>query len=179
MFREDLPGSLAPESTFSFNLDVTFRPCRREDLRDLEWFGMFYAHRQLIEQAFERHQANENLMLLAEANRFPIGQVWIDLAKKRAQKTGFLWALRVLPPFQGLGLGSRLIAKAEALLQKRGFSCAEITVEKNNPQAKKLYLRLGYKLTGTRVDRWSYTTPEGELIHAQSDEWVLQKNLSL
>lgn len=178
MFREDLPGSLAPESTFSFNLDVTFRYCRREDLRDLEWFGMFYAHRQLIEEAFARQVAGENLMLLAEANRFPIGQVWIDLAKKRAQRTGLLWALRVLPVFQGQGLGTRLIAEGEAILRNRGFSCAEITVEKDNPQAKKLYLRLGYKVTGSQVERWDYVTPEGQHVQGESDQWVLQKELA-
>lgn len=178
MFREDLPDSLAPETTFSFHFDVSFRQCRRQDLRDLEWFGMFYAHRQLIEEAFARHQAGENLMLLAEANRFPIGQVWIDLEKKRAQSTGILWALRVLPPFQGHGLGTRLIAEGEALLQRHGYSCAEIAVETNNPRAKKLYQSLGYRVIGSHVEQWDYVTPEGEHVQAQADEWILQKELA-
>jgi GNAT superfamily N-acetyltransferase len=178
MFRQDLSGSTSAGTTFSFTFDVTFRMCHRRDLRDLEWFGMFYAHRELIEQAFSRQIAGENLMLLAEANRFPIGQVWIDLAKKRSAGVGILWALRVLPPFQGRGLGTRLIAEGETLLRKHGFARAELGVEKNNPSAKKLYERMGYQVMGSHVEELTYLTPEGECVQTQSDEWILQKQLT-
>lgn len=178
MFRQNLPGASGDDATFSFSFAVTFRPCRRRDLHDLEWFGMFYAQRELIEEAFARHLAGENVMILAIANRFPVGQVWIDLEKKRNERVGVLWALRVLPPFQGHGLGTRLISEAEAMLQKRSLVCAELAVEKSNPRAKSLYQRLGYRVIGSHVERWDYLTPEGQCVEAHADEWVLQKTLA-
>ena len=57
-------------------------------------------------EAFQRQQRGEVLMLVAEANRFPIGQLWIDLVKKQEESIGIIWALRVMPAFQNLGVGS-------------------------------------------------------------------------
>ena len=68
---------------FYITLPVTIRICRESDLSNLEWFGSMTEYRQTISYAFERLQKGEIIMLVAEANRFPIGQVWIDLTKQR------------------------------------------------------------------------------------------------
>src|SRR4051812_19296174 len=83
----DLPGvvmpMVGPESesiaTFSVPLRVSIRPCMREALPQLEWFGLYTPHREIIGEAFDRQGRGENLMLVAEVNGFPVGQVWIDL----------------------------------------------------------------------------------------------------
>ncbi|MCU7494850.1 MAG: hypothetical protein HF314_17305 [Ignavibacteria bacterium] len=90
----------------SVTLSIRFRACRASDLPNLEWFGMFYNHRNIIRESFRRHTAGENYMIVAEVNSFPIGQVWIDMKKKRLANTGIIWALRVLPPLQRLGIGT-------------------------------------------------------------------------
>lgn len=128
---------------------------------------MFYSDRAIIEQAFAHQEEGKNLMLIAEANRFPIGQVWIDLTKKRAQGVGILWALRVLPPFQSQNIGTRLLIEGEAALVRRGFEFAELSVAKDNPRAKNLYHRQGYKLAQPH----KLTTDE------RADEWILRKIL--
>jgi len=164
MFYQEALGAADPEATFCCTFPVSLRLCRRADLRDLEWFGMFRPDRHVIEQAFAHQQEGKNLMFLADANRFPIGQVWIKLAEKGSQGVGVLWALRVLPPFQSQGIGTRLIAYAESELAARGFQFAELSVARDNPRAKKLYQRLGYKIAHSEED-------------AAENEWTLRKSL--
>jgi ribosomal protein S18 acetylase RimI-like enzyme len=164
--------------SFTISLPVIVRPCRASDLEPLEWFGLITPFRQTIQDAFERMARGEVLMLIAEANRFPIGQVWVDLARRRPDPIGVLFAFRVLLPFQNLGVGTRLIEAAEAELQARNYRTAEIGVEKDNPAARRLYERLGYRVVREVVEEWEYTPPGGEAVRVRSDEWILQKPLT-
>jgi ribosomal protein S18 acetylase RimI-like enzyme len=133
--------------------------------------------RQNFTDAFQRHQKGEVIMLVAEANRFPIGQVWIDLTRKRESAIGVLWAFRVMIPFQNLGIGARLIVSAEELLKAQGFRKSELGVEKDNPDARRLYERLGYQVIGENLEEWEYTPPGGTIVHVNSDEWIMHKSL--
>lgn len=162
----------------TLQLHLRIRPCTEPDLPLLEWFGLYTCHREIIREAFRRHQLGENLMLVAEANRFPAGQVWIDLARERASSAGVLWALRVLPSLQGMGIGSLLIAAAERALRERGYERAEIAVEDGNEGARLLYERLGYQEVRRERSEYSYRTPEGEEIRRSEDHRVLQKQLT-
>ena len=80
------------DGSFPIALNVTIRLCRREDLDDLEWFGQWREHRPLLEQAFAAQGRGEQAFTVAEANGFPVGQVWVDLAKLRAESIG--WIMR-------------------------------------------------------------------------------------
>lgn len=162
---------------FSLTLPVTIRPCQESDLANLEWFGLLTEYRRTITDAFQRHQKGEIIMLVAEANRFPIGQVWIDLIKRRENASGVLWALRVLIPFQNLGIGTRLIGSAERLLKAQGFRLSELGVEKDNPRAQRLYERLGYQVIRDNIEEWEYTPPNGTPVQVRTDEWILHKFL--
>jgi ribosomal protein S18 acetylase RimI-like enzyme len=171
-----MPTTHAPQQ-FTITLPVTLRPCRRTDLADLEWFGLLTEYRQTITDAFQRFQKGEILMLVAEVNRFPAGQVWVDLSKRRAEAIGVLWALRVFTPFQSLGIGTALIASAEKCLKALGFHISELGVEKDNGQAKQLYERLGYEVVRDNLEEWEYKPPGGMAIHVTSDEWIMHKFL--
>jgi ribosomal protein S18 acetylase RimI-like enzyme len=166
MFRQD-----------KIQITITFRLCQQADLPNLEWFGEYADHRDIFRQTFERQEKGEIIMLVAEANHFPVGQIWIDLTKEGQNGIGILWALRVLPPLQNLGIGSRLIAIAEELLKNKDFLIAEIGVEKDNGDAKRLYERLGYQVVGDNVEEWDYTTPGGEVKHEMIEEWIMHKRL--
>jgi ribosomal protein S18 acetylase RimI-like enzyme len=170
------PGS---GSVFTVPVALTIRPCIADDLPKLEWFGQFTEHRELIQDAFERQRRGENLMLhvVTNANGFPIGQIWIDLERKREAKTGLLWALRVIDCYQRMGIGTRLLAAAEAELRRRGYRCAEIGAERDNPGARRLYERLGYRVFGRDRHWYGYTTPWGERRRTLVDEWVMHKDL--
>lgn len=162
---------------FRVCLDVEIRPCTGSDLRSLEWFGLFTAHRALFEEQFRRHLRGENLMLVADANGFPAGQVWIDLEKHADERMALLWALRVFPVLRGAGIGTRLLAAAERLARHRGFRALEIGVEKDNPAARRLYEARGYRLCGEVAEPWGYVTPDGDEVRHVSDQWMLRKGI--
>lgn len=158
-------------------LEARVRPATADDLPALEWFGMFTPHRAIIHHAFARQQRGENLMLVAEMNGFPVGQAWVDLAVRADEGAGLLWAVRVHPILQGLGLGSRLLAAAEDALRERRFRWAEIGVEKDNPAARRLYERLGYRFHRELLEEYEYTDTDGRRIVVAVDQWMLRKDL--
>lgn len=162
---------------FIVSIAVTIRLCQEADLPLLEWFGLFTAHREIIRTAFERQRRGENLMLVAVENGFPVAQAWVDLTRYDDRGAGLLWAVRVFPAFRGKGIGRRLITLAERLLRERGFSAAEIGVEKHNGDALRLYERLGYRITREEHEEYSYVTPDGTAVRVPVDEWMLHKAL--
>ncbi len=162
---------------FSIQAAIKLRPCAREDLPRLEWFGMFAMHRQIIRQTFAAQQRREAMMIIADLNGWPAGQIWIDLASKSSEAAGVLWAFRVFPMLQRFRIGTRLILSAERFLAQRGYSFAEIGAEKSDSTARRLYERLGYQLTGAERVEYSYTQPDGTIVHVPLDEWLLRKEL--
>jgi ribosomal protein S18 acetylase RimI-like enzyme len=172
-------AALAPAEAhrFALTLDVVIRPAARGDLDALEWYGQFTAHREIIDQAFARQERGENLMLLAVANDFPVGQAWVDLTVRADEGAGVLWAVRVFPFLQGLGLGARLLATAEESLRERGFAFAEIGVEKDNAGARRLYERAGYRLHRELLEEYEVTGPDGTRVRVPVDQWMLRKDL--
>ncbi len=54
----------------------------------------------------------------------------------------------VLPRFQGQGLGSKLIAHAEAIARSLGYARTRLYTNKRMVENVKLYLRLGYRVDG-------------------------------
>jgi ribosomal protein S18 acetylase RimI-like enzyme len=155
----------------TLTIEVVIRECRADDLQLLEWFGLFSAppHRQAIAEVYRRHMVGETVFLVAEANRLPVGQVWIDLTTKRRNSIGVISALRVIPVLQGLGIGTRLIRAAEHLMEARGLTASEIGVEKDNPRAQRLYERLGYRIVGDNYE------PDDE--RGGFWEWIMSKAL--
>lgn len=164
--------------SFELALKVRIRPCVKHDLPTLEWFGLFSAQRGIIEATFERHQRGEAIMLVAEANGVPSAQIWIDLDRKDLDSTGVLWALRVFPTLQNRGVGSRLMAAAEQILRQRGFGWAELTVEKDNSAALRLYERLGYRLVGEARAGSIRTAPDDSPASGENHQWVMRKPLA-
>lgn len=163
---------------FPVTLEATIRLCRIDDLDQLEWFGLFTPHRQLIRDAYKAQQHGDGLMLICELNGFPVGQIWIRLAPQ-PPGSGLLWALRVLEPLRGLGLGTRLIAAGETALLRHGCRRAEIGVEKDNPRARHLYERLGYKIDREEKEGQTYVTADGRSETRPIDQWILTKPLWL
>lgn len=162
---------------YTLPIEVVIRTTREEDLDGLEWFGMFTPHRELIREAFRRQQCGEVVMLVAEVNGFPAGQAWIDLTRHAAASVGMVWAVRVLPLLQHKGLGTRLLAAAEEVIRARGLAVAEIGVEKHNPGARRLYERVGYRVTREEYEEYEYTTPDGARMRVPLDQWILRKTL--
>jgi GNAT superfamily N-acetyltransferase len=161
----------------SITLSTCVRLARQDDLRRLEWFGMLTPFREILEKDFERAEQGELVYLVAEVNSYPIGQVEVDLTKKGDLGIGVLMALRVLPPFQNLGIGSQLLQAAEQAIRDHHLQIAELGVAKDNPGAFRLYVRQGYQVVGEDCEPWSYRTPDGETMTITEAEWLMQKGL--
>lgn len=61
--------------------------------------------------------------------------------------TYYLSTMGVCPELRGRGIGSTLLTAAEAAGAKQGFARASLLVSKGKEKAKKLYERLGYRVT--------------------------------
>jgi ribosomal protein S18 acetylase RimI-like enzyme len=106
-----------------------------------------------------------------------VGQLWIDLAKRAEFSAGVLWALYIAPEMRGQGIGSQLLASAEERLRERRYEFAEIGAERDNPAARRLYERLGYRLVCEDIAEYAVTAPDGTPGHVTVDQWVLSKKL--
>jgi ribosomal protein S18 acetylase RimI-like enzyme len=152
---------------------VEFRLCRGEDLLALEWMGLHTRERDIIRATFERQRQGDALMLLALANGFPIGQVWIDFIRSGPPR---LWAVRVFPPLQRAGLGRRMMGEAETLARARGAAAVELGVERENPQARSFYENLGYRPVGRERELVRYSF-EGQDLTMEVDQEIMRKSL--
>lgn len=157
-------------------ISVRFRLCREEDLPALEWMGLHTRDREIITGTFAAQERGEALMLLAEANGFPIGQAWLDFVGRGSEECPRLWALRVFPPLQGAGLGARLMSEAESLAAERGARWLELGVEWHNLAARRFYNRLGYLPVGEEREEVRYAFEEHPLTMT-IDQQILRKRL--
>ncbi|WP_274425726.1 GNAT family N-acetyltransferase [Chelativorans sp. YIM 93263] len=124
------------------------RPCQKEDLPALEWMGLYRPDRHIIRETFEMQQRGEALMLLAVSADFPIAQVWIDFARKRAEQVAVLWAIRTFFPLQGAGIGRQMMHAAERVARHRGFHSAQLKVDADNDRASSFYRNRGWRPIG-------------------------------
>lgn len=175
--QSSAPACSALPFSATVSLPVVIRRCERTELRALEWFGAFTAHREIIEAAFAAQERGDNVMLVAVVGEAPIGQVWIDLKRGRSEQAAYVWALRVFPWLQGRGLGRQLLRAAEYVATEAGCRRVDIAVEPANVRALALYERIGYSRSGERREAYSYRSPDGRTHEIAADEILLRKPL--
>ena len=164
------------------NGDVETRPCTASDLAAL--IASWPEHVEVHEAHFAAQQTGHSTFLVAweadEAAGYCTVQ-WGGCVGPNA-RGGFPNAveinhLQVRPAWQRRGVGSQLIAAAEALLQDRGIPIAALGVGDDNPGAARLYARLGYRPT----DVWDVTEydwdDDGTLRHASERTQLLVKDI--
>jgi len=96
------------------------------------------------------------------ARGVPVGRAWVGV------QGGALFVSDVIvdEARRGRGIGTALMAAAEDFAVERGVELIELEVEQTNPDARRLYERIGYSVVGERPC-------------CESDEpgWVMQKPL--
>ena len=68
------------------------------------------------------------------------------------EQFGYVMDLVVLRKYQGKGLGSALMSRAEEYIKDKGLKWMQLDVSKGNP-ALDFYLRAGYKEKSTRLEK--------------------------
>lgn len=162
---------------------VTFRLARRSDLPALEWGGEFAHFRRLYAEAYQQVELGDAIIWVAELPAGDlIAQLFVQLNSQRKELAdgfdrAYIYGFRVRPAYRNLGLGTRLMQLVEADLRRRGYRGVTLNVGQDNPQARRLYERLGYQVIAPDPGRWSFIDHEGR--HRQVDEpaWRMQKRL--
>ncbi|MBO9310034.1 MAG: GNAT family N-acetyltransferase [Chloroflexi bacterium] len=168
--------------TLCLQMQVIFRLAEREDLPKLEWYGKYTHFRRVFERTYEEQLRGRRLMLLADVNGFPIGQLFIQLEShdgfgRAGRKHAYLYSLRVMDAFQRQGIGSALLREAEMLLRERNYASVSIAAAKENVGARRLYERHGFRVIAEDAGRWSYVDHEGVTHYVNEPCWILEKTL--
>lgn len=170
-----------PESQ---NITLTYhiRVATQHDVPKLEWYGQYAHFRNLIQRAYREQLQGRRIMLIADCNDFPIGQIFIQMKSNNQRIAdgtlrGYLYSFRVMEMFQGHGIGTHLIHVAESELIQRNFHYATIAVAKENHGALRLYERLAYKKIAQDAGKWSYTDHKGVMRKVNEPCWILEKKL--
>ena len=140
----------------SGNTAVEIRPLAPEELALVErhiafdW-GAPAKHRERL----ARQGEGEVAYLIAWNHEYPIGHVLLvwggtidEPVRTRLADCADLQDLFVAPEYRRLGVGARLLEKAEALATQRGFSRLGLGAALDNPGAQRLYQRSGYLDSG-------------------------------
>lgn len=167
-------------TSFELSAEIRMRRATVKDLPLLEWYGQYTHFRRVYKRTFADQQAGNRLMLVADLNGFPIGQVFLLFkVPKEHQRDpyAYLYSFRVMTHLRGMGIGTRLLQFAEQLLIQRGYIWALISATKENQRARKLYERLGYTVFAEDDGKWSYENHEGKTISMHEPCWMLHKKL--
>ncbi len=134
------------------DIPITIRGLDPPDLAGLDWSGG-PEHLRAIARDLSAAAAGEIIQrVVALPNGALIGFGAADLRK--SEDSGTLWMLSVHETWQSLGIGALLIRALEDAIVRCGRSTAVIAVEHDNPRARDLYRRLGYREAGSEVQSW-------------------------
>lgn len=163
--------------------DFIIRPVEERDLAALEWDGQYRHYRRVFKANYDDMQRGQRMLWVAEFDGVLVGQVFVQLLSSDPDyadgaRRAYLYAFRVRPEQQGQGLGTRLMERAEADLVERGFRVAVIAAGRDNPRAKSLYERLGYRVFAEDPGEWSYVDDQGKTVRASEPAWLMRKVLA-
>lgn len=163
---------------------VKIRQLNEDDLQSLEWDGQFTHYRRLYREIWRSASHGKAVMWGVELEGEGIlGQLFVQLDSSRPEladgiQRAYIYGVRVKPDYQRHGLGTLLMKYAEKDLKQRGFLSVTLNVSKENSLARKLYERLGYRITADEPGIWNYRDEEGILHEVCDPSWRMEKSLN-
>jgi GNAT superfamily N-acetyltransferase len=174
-----------PTGRVLLNGGMNIRPCTDSDLSVLcsRWRTPGSVH----ERHHDRQRSGQATYLVAWQDQEPLGSgvlQWSGCIGSNARTASpgavELNHLQVRHEYRGQGVGSALIAAAEALASRAGRYQMAVGVAEDNPDAERLYRRLGYRRTGViDVSEYDWITAEGAARHETERDHLLVKDLGL
>jgi GNAT superfamily N-acetyltransferase len=163
------------------------RVCEEADLdlldRCMPSGGRTSFHRRRL----ERQKAGAGTYLVAWLHGRPVGHLLIrwtgceaDDVRRSTGGCPELNALGVWPPeLRRRGIGRDLLRRAEVLVAERGHPTVGLGVADGNPDAARLYRRLGYTTpAGRYVGRWTWIDHHGDEREESEQSTFFVKNLA-
>jgi GNAT superfamily N-acetyltransferase len=162
---------------------VEIRPGSEADLAALV---AVLGQRHFFTDHLARQQDGRGVLLVAWLDGRPVGDVFVayepaDVPQVRQQLPGVpqLIHLEVLGPLQRRGIGTALIRAAQDTARQLGHEQITLAVGLDNPDARRLYERLGYIdwRHGTIVASWQERDRDGPPVTVSETCHVLVKRL--
>ncbi len=170
------------ERVIHLDMPIVLRLAREDDLPKLEWYGQYRHFRTVYRRTYHEQIEGKRMMIVAASRDFPIGQIFIQLRSREERialygRRAYFYSLRVMEMFQKLGLGSRLLDEAEAVVRALGYQWATIAAAKHNPDARRLYERKGFRVFAEDEGRWHYIDHKGVVRLVHEPCWLLEKSI--
>lgn len=162
---------------------VVIRHLDSSDLPELEWGGEYVHFRRLFQDAYEYAQQGRSILWVADlSEKGVIGQLFIQLFSGRREladghNRAYIYGFRIKPAYRRAGLGQRMMEIAEQELISLGYQIVTLNVGQNNPDARRLYEKLGYKVVAGEPGRWSYIDHQGNRREVDEPAWRMEKRL--
>lgn len=163
---------------------LVIRQVEETDLTALEWGQEYKKYRRMYASLFRSAQYGRTLMWVVEIPQGEIiGQAFVMLISSErdaadGESRAYVFAFRVKQQWRNKGIGTHLMHFIEDDLDRRGFKFVTLNVAKDNPNALRLYQRLGYRIIGPRPGVWSYKDQEGRVQYVDEPAWRMMKRLN-
>lgn len=163
--------------------DLIIRQVEKADLHALEWDGEYIKYRLMFARLYRNTQSGKTLMWIVQIPQGEIiGQAFVmlkssEMSAADGKTRAYVFAFRVKPSWRNKGIGTYLMHFVENDLQQRGYKVVTLNVAKENPDALRLYKRLGYVVTSSQSGTWSFTDHTGRIHHVEEPAWRMMKQL--
>jgi ribosomal protein S18 acetylase RimI-like enzyme len=160
---------------------TVIRLMKQDDLLALEWDGEYKHFRRLYTEIYQSASRGKAIMWVAELPSIGIiGQLFVQLTSSRQEladgvEKAYIYGFRIKPDYRGHGLGRRMMEVAENDLAQRRFQRVTLNVSRDNPQARRLYEKLGYQVVGMDPGQWSYLDHLGIRREVHEPAWRMEK----
>ncbi|MFD8598997.1 GNAT family N-acetyltransferase [Kitasatospora sp. NPDC059646] len=161
--------------TTGIRIGLTVRALTEADLPSCGWSGDAMHVRQLADQLRRMADGEIDYLAVCTPADLPVALGGIDYTVRPG--AGTLWQLGVHPALRSCGIGTFLVRSAEHRIATRGLTRAELGVEDDNPRARALYERLGYRAYGREPDSWDVVAADGSIRRHETMCTLLRKEL--
>ncbi|WP_035864520.1 GNAT family N-acetyltransferase [Kitasatospora cheerisanensis] len=156
-------------------IGLAVRALTEADLPSCGWSGDAMHVRQLAAQLRRMAAGEIDYLAACTPADLPVALGGIDYTASPG--AGTIWQLGVHPALQSCGIGTFLIRTAEQRITARGLTRAELGVEDDNPRARALYERLGYRPFGREPDSWNVVAEDGSIRRYETMCTLMRKEL--
>ncbi|MFB6888021.1 GNAT family N-acetyltransferase [Kitasatospora sp. NPDC056327] len=157
-------------------LHLSVRGLTDADLPSCAWAGSPGHVRELAHQIRRAEAGEVDYLAVCTPVGLPVAVGGVDYTVRPG--AGTLWQLGVHPALRSCGIGTLLIRSAEQRIGARGLTRAELGVEEDNPRARALYERLGYRAFGREPDSWDVEAEDGSLRRYETMCTLMRRDLA-
>jgi GNAT superfamily N-acetyltransferase len=129
--------------------------------------------RGLAAKWLRRQERGEIYVAVAEVEGEPVGRRCLDLSSFADRGEGELFAAVVRPEWRSRGVATAIQAHLDEVARRKGLRVLRSVVVKGNERARRWHERIGDRLVGERLVRW--TEPDGRKV--EEDCWDFEREL--